>query len=164
MTIIVMPLNMCFTVNFVTSRSHVQKKSFFPHLRTHVCMHQKVQCPFQDCNFETSVYTTFNAHKNRNHTVRQIYNQLQFKAGILRQTETVGNVAHTENEDQNDLKEVDLNGNNINYLELQLEHNLAALFLRTRTILNISENAMQDAIQQINQIVDLSEPLLFSAI
>lgn len=53
---------------------------------------------------------------------------------------------------------------NIDDLEWQLEHNVAALFLRMRTILNISESAVQDVIQQVSQIMDLSKPLLFSSI
>jgi len=52
----------------------------------------------------------------------------------------------------------------IDYLDWQLEHNLAALYLRMRSILNISESAVQDVIQQVSQIINLSKPLLFPAI
>lgn len=70
----------------------------------------------------------------------------------------MGNVALTENKDvqvSTNFQKQDLNCDNVDDLELQLEHNLAALFLRMWTILNISENAIQDVIQQINQITDL---------
>lgn len=74
----------------------------------------------------------------------------------------MGNVAHIENEDiqdTTDFQEEDLNVDNAD--GLQLEHNPAALLLRMQTILNISENALQDVKQQINQIMNVSEPLLF---
>ncbi len=43
----------------------------------------KSTVPLQDCNFETCIYTMFNAHKSRNHDGRQIHSQLQFKPDIL---------------------------------------------------------------------------------
>lgn len=42
----------------------------------------------------------------------------------------------------------------------QLEHNLAALFLKMQTILHMPENSVQEVIQQLCQIVQLSLPLL----
>lgn len=72
------------------------------------------------------------------------------------ENEAIRNSAHFEQEY--------LNGDNDDDLESQLKHNLAALFFRMHTILSISENAMQDVIQQINQIMDLSEPLIFSVV
>lgn len=44
-----------------------EKDFFSSHLRTNIWMCQKVQCPYIDCDFKTSVYTTFNAHKSKNH-------------------------------------------------------------------------------------------------
>lgn len=49
-------------------------------------------------------------------------------------------------------------------LENQLERNVAALFLKMSSILNISETALQEVIDQINQIYLLSQPLLHSSI
>lgn len=49
-------------------------------------------------------------------------------------------------------------------LEIQLECNVAALFLKMSSILNISENALQEVIDQINQIYFLSQPLLDSSV
>lgn len=44
---------------------------YFLHLRKHLKANQKVQCPFQDCSFETNVYSTFNKHKSKMHQQRQ---------------------------------------------------------------------------------------------
>lgn len=49
-------------------------------------------------------------------------------------------------------------------LENQLERNVAALFLKMSSILNIFEAALQEVIDQINQIYLLSQPLLHSSI
>lgn len=150
-------------------REPCTEKDFFSHLRTHIRMCQKVQCPYMDCDFKTSVYATFNAHKSKNHDGRQMHSQLQFKPGILTHTENLLDVdiAGTEMEndiqDETDFHEDDLVADNTDDLECQLEHNLAALFLRMRTVLNVSERAVQDVIQQIQQLMDLSKPLLFSA-
>jgi len=41
---------------------------FFTHLRSrHLKVNQKVQCPYAGCRFESSVYSTFNAHKSKAH-------------------------------------------------------------------------------------------------
>lgn len=97
-----------------------------------------------------------------------MHSQLQFKPEILTRTEPLGEVVQPENEsdieDATDFQEEDLTADNTDDLERQLEHNLAALFLRMRTILKISETAVQDVIQQIKQIMDLSKLLHFSAI
>lgn len=53
---------------------------------------------------------------------------------------------------------------NVEDLERQLEHNLAALLFKMTSIFNISETALQDVIEQINQIHLLSQPLIHSSI
>ena len=49
-------------------------------------------------------------------------------------------------------------------MESQLEHNVAALFLKMSSILNISESALQEVIEQINQMYVLSQPLLHTSV
>ena len=49
-------------------------------------------------------------------------------------------------------------------LEGQLEHNVAALFLKMSSILNISENVLQEVLEQINHIYLLSKPLLNTSV
>lgn len=47
-------------------------------------------------------------------------------------------------------------------LEKQLEHNLASLLLKMQTTLHIPESAVQEVIQHLCQIHDVSQPLLYS--
>lgn len=42
-------------------------KNILSHLRTHLKQHEMVDCPFKDCQYRTNVYSSFNAHKSRNH-------------------------------------------------------------------------------------------------
>lgn len=92
------------------------------------------QEPYKDCNFETCVYTTFNAHKSRHHDGKKMHSQLQFKPDILTCTEALGENVQTENESDTEettnFQEEDLTADNTDDLERQLEHNLAALFRR----------------------------------
>lgn len=46
----------------------------------------------------------------------------------------------------------------------QLEHNLAALFLKMQTILHIPESSVEEIIQQLLRISELSQPLLHSSV
>lgn len=74
----------------------------------------------------------------------------------------------TEVEEENPLQD-DTDGefeseDDIQDLEIQLERNLAALFLKRQAILHIPESAAKEVIQQLNQIHLLSQPLLQSAI
>lgn len=70
-----------------------------------------------------------------------MHSQLQFKPDILTCTETLGENVQIENEsdteETTDFQEEDLTADNTDDLERQLEHNLAALFLRMQTILRI---------------------------
>ena len=49
-------------------------------------------------------------------------------------------------------------------LEKQLEHNLAALFLKMQTVLHIPESTVQEVIQLLLQMCELSQPLLHNAV
>lgn len=49
-------------------------------------------------------------------------------------------------------------------LEKQLEHNLAALFLKMQTILHIPQSSVQEVVQQLLQICELSQPLLHNSV
>lgn len=144
------------------------ENDFFTHLRKHLKLMQKVQCPYLDCDFETNVYSTFNTHKSRNHDQTYSTSSPQFKPGIAVQlcgTEESTSVLAEPvlDEDDTSLGEEELTGV-VNDLDAQLEHNLASLFLKMQTILNISESALQEIIQQIRQVFQLSEPLIFSVV
>lgn len=53
---------------------------FFTHLHSHLKLKQKVLCPYEGCNFQSKVYSTFNAHKSKVHSGNPT---TQFKTGII---------------------------------------------------------------------------------
>ncbi|CCD20568.1 hypothetical protein TvY486_0034170, partial [Trypanosoma vivax Y486] len=142
------------------------ESEYFAHLRTHLRNSEKVQCPFKDCSFETNVYSTFNAHKSKAH---QQHCHEDFKLGVMLSTafgDTQENIVYSLNDNSGSEDECNMAEEQVNLEDTKqkLEHSLASLFLKMRTILHISENATQEIIQQLNQIHLLSEPLLYNII
>lgn len=141
--------------------------NFFTHLRGHLRLKQKVSCPYQGCNFQSSNYSTFNAHKSKEHPV---HSTMAFKSEILSgnipeepppslNIQAEDNVSVADDSDFEVMDSEDAKG-----LESQLEHNVAALFLKMSSVLNISETSLQEVIEQINQIHSLSQPLLHTSL
>ena len=136
---------------------------FFTHLRSHLKLKQRVVCPYVGCDFQSNVYSTFNAHKSRIHGRSTTPH---FKPGIVHNSEQPDEVTEEETvSSQDDFEcEYEESSGDTQDLEAQLERNLAALFLKMQTVLHISEIAAQEIIQQINQIHLLSRPLIRSAV
>lgn len=155
----------CQLCNFVEPCT---ESDFFTHLRRHLKLKQKVACPYQDCYFESNVYSTFNAHKSKEH---QSHIKMAFKPEILPEKvpEELPLDLNVEAEvSVPEADDVELEASefevDVEDLENQLEHNLAALFLKMTSVLNISETALQEIIEQINQICILSQSSLHSSI
>ncbi len=151
----------CLSCGFTESCS---ESDFFTHLhRAHLKVNHKVRCPYEDCNFESSVYSTFKAHKSKVHK-QQI--SKRFKSEI------VGDniISHDSNASQEQMSDADdiedteelneVTECDLHDLEKQLEHNLASLLLKMHTVLHIPESAVQDVIEQLCQINKLSQPLV----
>lgn len=73
---------------------------------------------------------------------------------------------HVSPDDTSDLEDSEeLQSNEeLNDLQKQLDHSLAALFLKMQTILHIPESSVQNIIQQLLQICELSQPLLHNSV
>jgi len=85
----------------------------------------------------------------------------QFETGIISNIECPGHLTEVEKEvslqvdTECDFEE---SADDIQDLEIRLERNLVALYLKMQTILHISETAVQEVVQQTNQIHLLSKP------
>lgn len=138
---------------------------FFTHLRsTHLKVNQRVQCPYKGCNFHTDVYSTFNAHRSKKHRTD---NWRMFKPELVSGsvTDEMDQVEHVPPNDPPDLEDSeDSNNDEVHDLGKQLKHNLAALFLKMQTVLHIPESSIQEVIQQLVQICELSQPLLHNSV
>lgn len=59
----------CFIVRYVnTAILALKVPEFFTLVRRHLKLRQNVPCPYEGCDFETPVYSTFKAHKSRVHS------------------------------------------------------------------------------------------------
>lgn len=150
---------LCQLCDFVEPCNEVD---FFTHLRRHLKLKQKVSCPYQGCNFKSNIYSTFNANRRK-----ELDSEMIIKSQIV--SENVSEEPWTNRPEDSDSDAVDTafrltSDKNVEDLERQLEHNVAALFLKMTSIFNNSETALQDVIEQINQIHLLSQPLIHSSI
>ena len=145
--------------------------TYFTHLRSrHLRDNQKVQCPFKGCTFESSVYSTFNAHKSK---VHRDMTWTTFKSEIVVSTETEDDKC-SDCDDTLEINVVDTAGNldddnetpeaESQHLWEDLEHNLAALFLKMQTVLHVPEKSVQEVIQQLCDLVQLSQAPLYSKV
>lgn len=135
------------------------ESQMFIHLRGHLKRKETVPCPFKNCNFKTNVYSTFNAHKCRDHQ-----NSTSYDEGIVQ------SVINVEQKDDMQLDSIESSDDNqvastseisaIEGLEEQLQYNLAGFFLKMQTILHVSQRATQEIIEHIDQLFLLSQPLV----
>ncbi|XP_059195787.1 uncharacterized protein LOC131976671 [Centropristis striata] len=159
-------------VSFICSvcefRQLFDDKSLLSHLRTHLKQHEMIDCPFNGCHYRTNVYTSFNAHKSRNHPDCDVSD---FKDEVVL-TETTSGLMLNQDEcdgggpsqnsseldalDCNPLESMDGSGE----LQTQLRTNLASLFLKMHSVLHVSELAIQEIVESLAQIFMLSKPLV----
>lgn len=142
-------------------------KTLLSHLRTHTKQHEVVDCPFKNCQYRTNVYSSFNAHKSRNHPdgdssafkseiLTKTYNQRELRplesseAGPSHESPELDTSDSIPNESTFDIKE----------LQLQLKNNVSSLLLKMHSVLHVSETAIQDMVDSLLQIFTLSKPLV----
>lgn len=156
----------CLSCGFA---EYCSEADYLIHLHTaHLKVNHKVKCPYKHCNFESSVYSTFKAHKSKLHKEQ---NWKRFKSEIIGHYYTSPDsdaaeeqMSHAEDlEDLEALSEEDSN-NDLPDLEKQLEHNLASLLLKMQNVLNIPESSVQEVVEQLCQIHKLSQPLLHNRV
>ena len=83
------------------------ENEFFTHLHSvHLKVNHKVRCHYKDCNFGSSVYTTFKAHKSKVHKEQ---NWKRFKSEIV--VDDVlshdGDAAKEQMSDADDIEDID---------------------------------------------------------
>lgn len=76
--------------------------------------------------------------------------------------ESQGELEQLPTSDTEDLEVMDEACDDLCSLGKWFEHNLASLLLKMQTILHIPESAVQEVLQHLCQIHDLSQPLLYS--
>lgn len=109
--------------------------------------------------FQTSLYTTFNLHRSRTHSEddkRMLKPKIFF--GDSEENDELEPVSLDEIEIEDN--ENPLNNESSDFVH-QLEHNLAAIFLKMQSILHFPASSVQDIIQELTEIHKLSFPSQF---
>ncbi|XP_065099819.1 uncharacterized protein [Paramisgurnus dabryanus] len=147
-------------------------KTMLGHLRAHLKNHEMLDCPFKNCHYRSNVYSSFNAHRSRDHPDADAH-FLDFKNDIiLTETENptmLGQVEAADSpENPPELESPDYSSDQSSYdtgeLQAQLKSNLSSLFLKMQCVLHVSETAIQDIIDNLVQIFLLSKPLVRDSI
>lgn len=126
-----------------------------------------VPCPFNDCNYSTNMYSSFNAHKSRTHE-----GILNFCDAVVSEKDVSLDISTDvlEDEDPTHCYHADMSAfsksdsfSDTSQLRAQLHHNLSSLFLKMQTV-HVSDIAAQEIVDHLSQIFSLSQPLVKDAI
>ncbi len=119
---------------------------FLKHLRSiHLRANENIQCPHRGCTFQTRVYATSSSHKSKTHSE---HDRRMLKPKIIS-----GNSEENDNDELEpvSLDEIedneDLLDNESSDFEIQLEHNLAGIFLKMQSILHIPASSVHDILK-----------------
>ncbi|KAK0148422.1 hypothetical protein N1851_011247 [Merluccius polli] len=115
------------------------------------------KCPFRACTFKTNVYSTFNAHRCREHQNTCDYDDIIVQNDVNVSQDSDIEQDPGELTDENETTPV-AGGSNEKLAE-QLQFNLAAFFLKMQTVLHVSQRATQEIIEHVDQLFLLSEPV-----
>lgn len=103
-----------------------------------------VACPFKSCNYRTNCYSAFNAHKSRNHRGHSDFGDCV----VLADNNSAPVVIAEEPADSHSACSADsfaldeVNSHcDTEILRTHLNHNLASLFLKMKSILHVSGNS-----------------------
>jgi hypothetical protein len=134
------------------------ERELFIHLRGHLRKKETVPCPFRACTFKTNVYSTFNAHRCREHQNTRDYDDIIVQNDVNVSQDSDIEQDPGELTDENEITPV-AGGSNEKLAE-QLQFNLAAFFLKMHTVLHVSQRATQEIIEHVDQLFLLSEPVV----
>lgn len=135
------------------------EREMYNHLRGHLRKKEMVPCPFTTCKFQTNVYSTYNAHKCREHqnaSDNDVAVVVQNVPGVSQESDIEHDSVELSHEDET----APIAGTSTEGLAEQLQYNLAAFFLKMQTILHVSQRAIQEIIEHIDQLFSLSEPVV----
>lgn len=121
------------------------------HPKTHLRNKETVKCPFVDCSFKSSVLSTFTTHRSRYHESSTLNHRPELfvnptLTNAVLEEELISDTEAPPSYDSVPEAEPDLkNGEAI-------KRQLASLFLRMQTILQVSNSAVQEVIDELFDI------------
>ncbi|XP_057181928.1 uncharacterized protein LOC130548896 [Triplophysa rosa] len=134
---------------------------YFTHLKTHLRNRECVRCPFQNCSFQSRVYSSFHAHKSKKHQQCGVTNlRTDIYQACTPGFPDFGNTALEE--DSTNLDDLDIPASPLSLLcdenvQDLLHHKLASFFLRLQTVLHVSKAATQEIVNELASIFSVAE-------
>lgn len=105
----------------------------------------------------------YNAHKCRDHKNASDYDVAVVVQDLLNIPQD-GDTERDPTEVSNETETASVAGCSTEGITEQLQHNLAAFFLKLQTILHVSQRATQEIIEHIEQLFSLSEPVVTESV
>lgn len=143
----------CELCNFSETCSDTQ---YFAHLKTHIHNKETVKCPFKDCSFQSSVYSTFRAHKSKKHHLCTVGD---FRINLYQTCTQVTSNSESTGFDETNSDHLDSTDDYIEDQDLHdlLQQKVASLLLRMQTILHVSKTTTQEIINELCSISSVVE-------
>ena len=69
-----------FTCYLCPGSVYSSSREYYSHISTHLKRYETVTCMFENCSFQTNIYTTFTSHKSRKHGTCTVKD---FKVGVV---------------------------------------------------------------------------------
>ncbi|KAL2082779.1 hypothetical protein ACEWY4_022597 [Coilia grayii] len=140
---------------------------FLKHLGRHLQNHERVNCPFSNCDFSTTNNTTFRVHKSRKHRNQSLNNLCTSVCSVGSTDNDLDTVSVSQSlSDQADDIQADshISDSDLEECEPVLEHKLAALFMCMQSQLHVSQSASQQIIDHVNDILSVANSNTLSSI
>lgn len=127
-------------------------KEYFVHFGVHLKNKETVKCPFQQCLFNSNVYSSFRAHKSRYHCSSELKD---LRAELIYDCDPPAAISG----ECNVTAPIDIDVSHDEFEHVSGESvklKLASLFLRMQTLLHVSKSATQDIVDELYEIGTLA--------
>ncbi len=156
--------NATFSCDNCDFKDICSQSEFLQHLRGHLKNHERVHCPFSNCNFITNSNIKFKAHKSRKHKSHGLndFRTSYCAENRCNDPDPAPSIECVPNLEE----EVEVHTSDLNpaVSKKSLEHKLAALFLSMQTQLHVSKRACQRIINEISDILTISKSNTLSVV
>ena len=169
----------------------VSFEKYFQHLHTHLKQKESVKCPYKDCNFSTDNINSFRPHKARRHIyIGNSPSAFHFKDDLLTSDSSHSsssypgelNTQSTDGSSQNEANSSEVNRNCIDFEDdaheedfvsetcdptayfNKLKNKVATFLIQLETNLRIPSSTVQTILLGLNDIHELSKPVILSSI
>lgn len=138
------------------------------HLGNHLKVQERIQCPFLNCQFKTNSYSGFSSHRSRKHkghTISGLRSVLHSSASDLVGVPEVTGEASTSLQSDSGSFSGEAQTKSLELIPYEsIEHKIAKHFLSLQTVLHVSRSAVQEIIEETNDILTASKSHCFQSV